>query len=389
MLEALGAAAANYARAQAARLAVKGGRKAWPLLLAGVVAVVLLLGLLVAAGSGDRAVMAGAVANARPASAAQCQPQGQQAVPVSSAVPAQWAGLIARASSAYAGALPAPYFAAQIWAESGFNPGARSPVGAAGFIQFMPGTWAAHGIDGDGDGRADILNPIDNAMSSAKYTAYLGGLIDSDPTLAGDPIDLRLAAYNAGFGNVKKYRGVPPFAETRGYITKIRRKALEYAGGSGDGSIVATTIQACQAVADVVATGGYAQPIKKGAYRLSSGFGPRRSPGGVGSTNHMGTDLAAPIGTPIYSVSSGTVVKVGAASGYGQAVYVDSGGTMYRYGHISAWHVKQGQAVQAGQLIADVGNEGRSTGPHLHLECRPNDVPTNCVPFLAQRGVVL
>lgn len=387
MLEWLAAAAAARAKQRAAAAVVRNrGPILWALVAVVAILVLFVSAFVSATGGG---IAAGAQVDRPVALDTSCGTNAQPAVALSAQVPAEYAALISRASSSCAGALPAPMMAAQVWAESNFRPTAGSPVGARGLVQFMPATWAAHGIDGDGDGRADITNPVDNAMSAAKYICDLR-LIVRALGLSGDETDLTLAAYNAGIGNVKKYRGVPPFTETRNYITKIRERAKLYAGENGVGVAAASIGAACTTIEQVASSGGWAQPMKAGSYRLSSGFGPRSSPGGVGSTNHAGTDLAAPIGTPIYAIAAGTVLKAGAASGYGQAVYITSaGGFISRYGHVSAFHVKAGDVVKAGQLIADVGNEGRSTGPHLHLECRPNDRPVNCVPYLRERGINL
>lgn len=387
MLELLAGLAARRAKAQAAAAVVRNrGPILWALVAVAAI-VVLFTSAFVSATSGG---IAAGIPSQRPERiSTTCGDAAQPAVALSAQVPAEYAALITRASSSCSGALTAPMMAAQIWAESNFRPTAGSPVGARGLVQFMPATWAAHGIDGDGDGRADITNPVDNAMSAAKYICDLR-LIVRGLGLVGDETDLTLAAYNAGIGNVKKYRGVPPFTETRNYITKIRARAVLYAGSNGVGEAAVVVAEKCTVIEQVASSGGWAQPMKPGTYRLSSGFGPRKSPGGVGSTNHAGTDLAGPIGTPIYAIAAGTVTKAGAASGYGQAVYITSaGGFISRYGHVSAFHVKAGDVVKAGQLVADVGNEGRSTGPHLHLECRPNDRPVNCVPYLSERGVTL
>lgn len=116
-------------------------------------------------------------------------------------------------------------------------------------------------------------------------------------------------------------------------------------------------------------TGGYKYPLPltSGSYRISSRFGARS----LGY--HKGVDLAAPIGTPIYASRAGTVTYSGSASGYGLVIYLDhGGGVQTRYGHCSKLLVKSGARVQAGQLIALVGNTGRSTGPHCHFEVRIN-----------------
>jgi murein DD-endopeptidase MepM/ murein hydrolase activator NlpD len=97
--------------------------------------------------------------------------------------------------------------------------------------------------------------------------------------------------------------------------------------------------------------------------RLSSGFGPR------GGSFHQGLDIAAPIGTPIRVPLAGTVINSGPARGFGLWVRVrHADGTITVYGHINRSLVRVGQPVATGQKIAEVGNRGESTGPHLHIE---------------------
>ncbi|NJQ04047.1 C40 family peptidase [Streptomyces lonarensis] len=120
----------------------------------------------------------------------------------------------------------ASLLAAQLWQESRFDPEATSPVGAVGIAQFMPATWLAHGVDGDGDGIKDARNPADAVPAQAKYNCILAREVESVP---GDSTDNMLAAYNAGGGAVHKYNGVPPFPETRDYVRSIRELAAEWA----------------------------------------------------------------------------------------------------------------------------------------------------------------
>ena len=119
--------------------------------------------------------------------------------------------------------------------------------------------------------------------------------------------------------------------------------------------------------------------------RITSGFGARWG------SSHQGLDIAAPIGTPIRVPLDGTVIDSGPASGFGQWVRVrHDDGTITVYGHISESHVRVGQSVSAGDVIADVGNEGRSTGPHLHFEViTPGGTKINPRPWLDERGIGL
>jgi murein DD-endopeptidase MepM/ murein hydrolase activator NlpD len=107
---------------------------------------------------------------------------------------------------------------------------------------------------------------------------------------------------------------------------------------------------------------------------------------------HGGVDIAAPVGTNIYSVTSGTVVRNGYASGFGLALYIrGDDGAVTVYGHVNREFVSAGERVHAGQLIAEVGNRGNSTGPHLHFEVHPSGAmhggQVNPMPWLRARGV--
>jgi murein DD-endopeptidase MepM/ murein hydrolase activator NlpD len=108
---------------------------------------------------------------------------------------------------------------------------------------------------------------------------------------------------------------------------------------------------------------------------------------------HWGLDLAAPLGTPILAAADGVVLRAGAASGYGKAIYIqDADGNVHVYGHMRYLHVEAGDVVTAGDLIAKVGSEGQSTGPHLHYEIHKggiNGKPTDPADWLAARGVSL
>ena len=112
-------------------------------------------------------------------------------------------------------------------------------------------------------------------------------------------------------------------------------------------------------------------PVKSN-FRFTSGFGPRWG------RLHAGTDFAGPIGTPIYSTADGVVTKAGWSSGYGRLIKIQHEfGIETRYAHLNSMRVKVGQRVSRGQRIGDMGNSGRSTGPHLHYEVRVGGKPVN------------
>lgn len=109
------------------------------------------------------------------------------------------------------------------------------------------------------------------------------------------------------------------------------------------------------------------RPVKIG--HISSYFGLRRDPVHGGRRLHKGIDFAAPRGTKIYAVAGGVVSAVERKGGYGNVVEIDhQDGLISRYAHLQKADVTVGTVVKKGQLIARVGNTGRSTGPHLHLE---------------------
>lgn len=110
---------------------------------------------------------------------------------------------------------------------------------------------------------------------------------------------------------------------------------------------------------------------------ISSEFGGRASPGGIGSTNHKGRDYAASTGSPIYAAASGTVVEVGYNGARGNYVIINHGDLATLYQHCSRILVSSGQSVSTGQNIALVGSTGASTGPHLHFEVWVNGTPVD------------
>ena len=127
-------------------------------------------------------------------------------------------------------------------------------------------------------------------------------------------------------------------------------------------------------------TGTFRWPVSG---RITSYFGGRRSPGGIGSTNHKGIDIAAPKGTPVYAADGGTVTYAGWMSGYGYLVRINHGnGYETYYGHNSSLTVSVGQKVYKGQQIARVGSTGNSTGNHCHFEVRYNGVAKNPLNYL-------
>ncbi|HEX8120603.1 MAG TPA: transglycosylase SLT domain-containing protein [Solirubrobacteraceae bacterium] len=147
-------------------------------------------------------------------------PDGQSGIP--SFVPQQFAAPISRAAQRWN--VGAALLAAQLYAESNFNPFARSPAGAQGIAQFTPGTAAALGLD----------NPFDAAQAIDAQAHLMHDLLRQFGS-----VPLALAAYNAGPGAVQRCGCIPPYPETRGYVARI----LGLLNGAGDAATGGLTVR--------------------------------------------------------------------------------------------------------------------------------------------------
>ena len=119
--------------------------------------------------------------------------------------------------------------------------------------------------------------------------------------------------------------------------------------------------------------------------RITSTFGGRASPGGIGSTNHKGIDIGASSGSAIVAALDGKVVYTGYNVARGNYVMIDHGGgiiTLYQHGLNGSIKVSSGQSVKQGQTIMGVGSTGYSTGPHLHFEVWENGTPVNPINYV-------
>jgi murein DD-endopeptidase MepM/ murein hydrolase activator NlpD len=117
-------------------------------------------------------------------------------------------------------------------------------------------------------------------------------------------------------------------------------------------------------------------PVKS-SYRFTSGFGPRWG------RMHKGADFAGPTGTPVYATADGVVIHAGRQSAYGKLIKIKHEfGIETRYAHLNKIRVKVGQRVSRGERIGDMGNTGRSTGPHLHYEVRIGSKAVNPMTYI-------
>lgn len=124
--------------------------------------------------------------------------------------------------------LPPELVAAMVHTESDFRPGLVSNKSAQGLMQIVPSTAALLGVD-------DPFDPEKNIAAGTKYFRYLLDRFD-DETMA-------LAAYNAGEGNVARFGGVPPFAETRNYISRVNRRTRRYREGFRNSYVASVRLQ--------------------------------------------------------------------------------------------------------------------------------------------------
>ena len=145
--------------------------------------------------------------------------------------------------------------------------------------------------------------------------------------------------------------------------------------------------QAAQGKPSNAALGGYIWPVS--SRRITSTFGGRASPGGIGSTNHKGVDIGD-VGytTEIHAAKAGTVIVSQYSSSYGNYVVVSHGsGNTTLYAHMSSRKVSVGQYVNQGDTLGITGSTGNSTGPHLHFEITENGVRIDPLKYLT--GYVL
>jgi murein DD-endopeptidase MepM/ murein hydrolase activator NlpD len=210
------------------------------------------------------------------------------------------------------------------------------------------------------------------AASTALRTGPIGAVspIGADPVVA-DPV----VADAAGLVKAADLqRAAAEDAARTAEAERTRQQARQQALDARD--------RASQAAEARAAAGGGVQVVN-GVF--SSPFGTRNG------RAHEGVDIAAPVGTPIHVPLDGTVIDAGPASGFGLWVRVRHGdGTITTYGHVNRFFVTVGQRVEAGEVIAEVGDRGESTGPHLHFEVTaPGGTKIDPRPWMAGFGVTV
>lgn len=165
-------------------------------------------------------------------------------------------------------------------------------------------------------------------------------------------------------------KGVTTVKTAKANITKLlndqEAKAKEKAEAEEAKTETTTT------TTKVASLNGVTLSVKPVSGVITSRFGNRES---IRSYGHTGLDIAAPKGTKIKAAAAGTVLFAGTSGGYGKVVKISHGNDIKTYyAHCSELYVKEGQKVNAGDVIAAVGSTGNSTGNHLHFEVIKNGV---------------
>lgn len=167
---------------------------------------------------------------------------------------------------------------------------------------------------------------------------------------------------------------------------KEAKKADDIKIAKAEAAAKAAAKKAQQAAANVTKSSnvnGVKFTVKPVSGTITSRFGYRSSPGGIGSTNHKGLDIAASCGTPIYAAAAGTVEFAGTSGKLGKLVIINHGnGVKTYYAHCNSLKVSAGQTVEAGTNISTVGKTGTATGYHLHFEVRVNGTSVNPQKYL-------
>lgn len=196
-------------------------------------------------------------------------------------------------------------------------------AGASGPMQFLAPTWAAYGVDGNGDGIANVYDPIDAIHGAANYLCATG---------AGDPARLRKAIWH--------------YNHAEWYVNKVLAQAAEY-----------------EAAAASAVAGDYTVPLAASTPGLNLPAMARPH------HDYPAWDFSTPTGTPILAAAGGLVAATTSSGDCGNGVIIDGvDGHRYTYCHAVSTSVARGQTVAVGQQIMLSGNTGRSSGPHLHLQ---------------------
>lgn len=264
---------------------------------------------------------------------------------------------VAAASAKYDVDLDPALIAGMIQQESNWDPKAESPAGAQGLMQIMP--FNLNGID--------PYNPRQNIFRGTEIIASHLKTYDGD-------VEKALAAYNAGPGAVSKNisnggDGIPQNGETPEYVEKVLGYQKTYQSQVKKGEMVA-----------VIGDGTLGMPAEA---QISCDYHCY--------DDHGGIDFSGQGNRAIYAAADGQVVRKEDLNGrsYGTLVVIDHGGGLETaYAHME-WDdilVEAGQVVKRGEPIGTMGNNGKSSGVHLHFEVRLNGERVDPTPYLQSKS---
>ena len=216
------------------------------------------------------------------------------------------------------------------------------------------------------------LRIIDERLE--QYNSVLADLSDRDDNIyriifEAEPVPASVR--KAGFGGTDRYARLEGYQSSRMIIDLTKKLDQIQSQLVVQSKSFDEVYEMAKNKTEMLACIPAIQPVSnKNLKRLSSYYGYRLDPIYKVQKFHPGIDFSAPVGTEIYATGDGTVEEVTRSrQGYGNRVIIDHGyGYKTVYAHIHEFKVKRGQQVKRGQLIASVGNTGKSTAPHLHYE---------------------
>lgn len=280
--------------------------------------------------------------------------------------------------------------AAQIDAESSWDPQAGSPRGAQGLSQFMPETWREYGDGGD------PFDPYDSIAAQGRYMGSLIEQIDHLATSERELAELALAAYNAGPGAVLDAGGIPEIAETQNYVRDIM--AAAQSNYSSDCRPIGG-----HEIGDL-GSAEWTHPLPGG--RLTSGFGWRGCFAGVECNervaNHGGLDFSTGGGATVVAPFDIQITQTSVNQYQGEFVMgrmTADPSLVVQFHHCQSGSttVAVGDTVAVGTPLCTEGSTGNSQAPHLHFQLNtadaPDDRPTyehavDPQPLLLEKGVL-
>ncbi len=178
------------------------------------------------------------------------------------------------------------------------------------------------------------------------------------------------AIRKAGYGSTNRYEELMDMADAELVVNTTQKldmltKQLYIQSRSFD-----DVVEMCKQHDEMLRCIPAIQPVaNKDLKRTASGYGRRIDPIYGTTRFHEGMDFAANPGTEVYATGDGKVVEMGWQTGYGNTIVIDHGfGYVTRYAHLRAFRTHRGKKVVRGEVIGEVGNTGKSTGPHLHYE---------------------